>query len=583
VIQAGGDCTEVKIRGSKLVVKALEAEGVRRVFGIPGTHNIELYDALEDSANIEIILVTHECGASFMADGLARSSGEIGVLALVPGAGVTHALSGIAEAFMDHVPMVILACGIRNDTGAAYQLHAIDQLAVLHPVTRAVLKVERPEDIYPMVRRAFSEASRGAGGPVAVEIPANYLMLVQDVPEPELLEFPLEENPPDPAILERAAALLSQADCPMIYVGRGAREASELVVNLAETLGAPVVTTFQGKGVMPESHPLWLWTGFGAQAPPFVRDISSRCDAMLAVGCRFSEVATGSYGIQPPARLIHVDIESEVFGKNYPAELISGCSARPFLEGLLGLISGRRPANELIDEIAQGRRKLEKEWARQKPKPGKVTPGDFFSALQRHVKPDTVFVTDSGNGTFLAAEHLRLEKPGRFLAPVDFSCMGYSTPAGIGAALGKPGGDVVVLPGDGAFLMTGMELLTAAAYGVGVLVCVLRDEKLTQIAQFQKLPLGRETASVLPDYSLEGIAQAVGAPFYRIVSEAELETILPRVLDLSREGRPVLLELMLDSSEKTYFTRGVLKTNFWRLSWSDRLRMILRALIRRIS
>ncbi len=574
---------DVKIRGSKLIVKALEDEGVRRVFGIPGTHNIELYDALEDSEQIEIILVTHEGGAAFMADGLARSSTEVGVLAVVPGAGVTHALSGIAEAFMDHVPMVILACGIRSDTGAAYQLHAIDQMAVLRPVTRGAWKVEGPEDIYPMVRRAFAEATKAPGGPVVVEIPANFMMLVQDVPEPVAPEFLREENPPDPEILEKAATMLSGAEFPMIYVGRGARDASESIVRLAETMAAPVVTTFQGKGVMPESHPLWLWTGFGAQAPPFVRKISERCDAMIAVGCRFSEVATGSYGINPPAQLIHVDVESEVFGRNYPARLVSSCRAKPFLEGLLGLISGRRPSDVLTEEIAAGHRELQERWARQKAKPGKVTPGAFFAALEREVRPDTIFVTDSGNGTFLAAEHLRLESPGRFLAPIDFSCMGYSTPAGIGAALGKPGGDVVILPGDGAFLMTGMELLTASAYGIGVLVCVLRDEKLGQIAQFQKLPLNRETASILPDYSLEGIAQAVGAPFYRIVSGVELKNILPEALRRSRQGRPVLVELMIDSSEKTYFTRGVLKTNFWRLSWPDRLRMLVRAVIRRLA
>jgi len=573
----------VKIRGSRLVVQALEDEGVRRVFGIPGTHNIELYDAMENSTEIGIILVTHECGAAFMADGMMRSSGEIGVLALVPGAGVTHALSGIAEAFMDNVPMVILASGIRSDTGAAYQLHAIDQLSVLRPVTRAVFRVERADDIYPLVRRAFHEARRGAGGPVAVEIPANFLMLTQDVAGPDGFEFPSGEPQPDDGVLEEAARLLGGAEFPVLYAGRGAENASEGLVQLAETLGAPVVTTFQGKGVMPEDHPLWLWNGFGAQAPPFVRKIVERCDVMLAVGCRFSEVATGSYGIETPEHLIHVDVEAEVFGKNYPAELVSACGARAFVEGVLALIRGQRPAEELIAEIRKGHEKLRAGRSGRKAAPGKIDPATLFDALQQHAHPASVYVTDSGNGSFLAAEYLRLGKAGRFLAPVDFSSMGYAVPAGIGAAFGKSEGDVIVLPGDGAFLMTGMELLTASAYGVGLLVCVLRDGKLGQIAQFQKLPLNRETASVLPDYSLEGMAQAVGAPFFRIVSQAELDSVLPQALSLSRKGVPVIVELMVDTSEKSYFTRGVLKTNFLRLSWPERLRMLLRALVRRLS
>jgi len=572
----------MKMRGSQLVVKALEDEGVRRVFGIPGTHNIELYDAMESSSSLEIILVTHECGAAFMADGMARSSGEVGVLALVPGAGVTHALSGIAEAFLDQVPMVILACGIRSDTGAAYQLHAIDQMAVLRPVTKASWRVERPEDIYPGIRRAIMEAQRAPCGPVALEVPSNFLMLTQDIPELSFSTFDEESIFPHPENLEKAAILLAQADFPVLYVGHGARAAGKRLVELAETLGAPVITTFQGKGVMPEDHPLWLWTGFGAQAPPFVRKIMEPCDLMLALGCRFSEVATGSYGISPPENLIHVDVDPEVFGKNYPAKLVIQSPVEIFVKSLLELIEGVRPSDNLKENIRQGHVDVSKRWSREKSAVGTVKPSALFSALQSHCHPATIYVTDSGNGTFLAAEHLRVNAPGRFLAPIDFSAMGYATPAGIGAALAKPEGDVVILPGDGAFLMTGLELLTANSLGIGILVCVLRDGKLGQISQFQKLPMNRETASVLPDYSLGGIARTIGAPFYRIVANSELESILPGALNESRKGKVVILELMLDTGEKSYFTKGVLKTNFLRLPWSERLRMVLRAIGRRI-
>ena len=169
--------------GAKVVVAALEAERVRFAFGIPGTHNIELYDALADSAQITTVLVTDEQAASFMADGLARSTGEVGVLNLVPGAGLTHALSGIAEAFMDNVPLVVLSCGIRSDSGRAFQLHAIDQLAVARPVTKATLHVERPDELYATVRRAFALARAGTPGPAIVEVPAELYLLRQDFGE----------------------------------------------------------------------------------------------------------------------------------------------------------------------------------------------------------------------------------------------------------------------------------------------------------------------------------------------------------------------------------------------------------------
>lgn len=572
----------MKVRGSLPAVQALQDAGIKKVFGIPGTHNIELWDALQDSETIEPVLVTHECGAAFMADGLARSSDQIGVLVIVPGAGVTHALSGIAESMMDNIPMVILACGIRADTGTAYQLHAIDQLAVLRPVTKAAWRVENPGDIYSMIRRAVMEARSGCPGPVAVEIPADFFMVTQSIEKPEPLTVPDVDHLPDREVLERAARMVTESNQPALYIGKGAEGAADLLIRLAEKLGAPVVTTFQGKGVFPESHPLSLWTGFGAQAPPFVQHVMDDCDLLLAIGCRFSEVATGSYGLDLPEKLIHVDISAEVLGRNYPADLVACCDSRAFVDGLLSLIEGERPWGPLARTVAEGHGRVNEKWVGLRAGEGTITAAELFSGLQRHCRSDAIFTTDSGNGTFLAAEHLRLDGPGRFLAPVDFSCMGYSIPAAIGAAMAHPGRDVVAIPGDGAFLMTCMELLTAGAYRATPLICILRDGKLGQIAQFQKIPLNRETCSVLPDYSVAGIAQAVGASFFRIVSRSELETVLPAALELTRHGTVAIVEVMLDTSHKTYFTKGVVKTNFWRLSWGDRLRMLGRALARRL-
>ena len=171
----------MKTRAAKAIVQALVDEGVRYTFGIPGTHNIELYDALAKADRCEPVLVTSEVAGAFLAEGYSRSSDSVGVINVVPGAGVTYSLSGIAEAWMDNTPMVVLASGIRSDTSAAYQLHAIDQLAVLEPVTKAVFRVERADDLYPVIRRAFQIARRGAPGPVAVEIPAQLFVNRQEL------------------------------------------------------------------------------------------------------------------------------------------------------------------------------------------------------------------------------------------------------------------------------------------------------------------------------------------------------------------------------------------------------------------
>ncbi len=320
----------MKANTGELVARALEDCGARFTFGIPGTHNIELYDALEDST-VKPILVTDEQCASFMADAVSRTTSGLGVANVVPGAGVTHALSGIAEAFMDNVPLLVLTCGIRQDTGRAFQLHDVDQLAVLRPITKAAWRAATAADVYPMVRRAADLARAGSPGPVAVEIPAELYLLGQELESAPAAPAATPPKKPDPALVDSAARMLNAAAFPILYVGRGAAGAAGLVRDLAERLQAPVATTIQGKGVFPESHPLWLWNGLGRSSPTFVGRESGRADVMLAVGCRFGEVATASYGFEPPARLIHVDASGEVFNRNFPAALAVEADARLFL------------------------------------------------------------------------------------------------------------------------------------------------------------------------------------------------------------------------------------------------------------
>lgn len=570
----------MKQRGSSVVVRALEDAGARFAFGIPGTHNIELYDALAQSERVRAVLVTDEQSAGFMADGVSRSSDSVGVVNIVPGAGVTHALSGIAEALLDGIPLVVLACGVRRDSGRAYQLHDIDQTALLRPVTKAVLSPATPDELYGTIRRAFDLARAGTPGPVAVEVPAEYYLLSHAFPDPPGDETPAETPPPDAAAIAHAASILRGAKRPLIYAGWGARHAGPALVELAEKLGAPVATTIQGKGVFPEHHPLWLWNGLGASAPAFVREVGVACDAMLAVGCRFSEVGTGSWGFTPPAALIHVDINRDVFNRNFPARLAIEGDAAVCLRLLRDAVTDRGEWGPRTEEMAAGHRGVREAW-RRGLSASRVSPAVLFETIQR-LAPEAIFTTDSGNGTFLALEHLRLDAPGRYLAPVDYSCMGYAVPAAIGAKLANPGRDVVAMAGDGALLMTGLELLTAASYGAAPVVCVLRDGELAQIAQFQRTAMGGATNSVLPDYSAEDYARLVGAAFLGCSKDARVEAVMAEAIATARQGRPVVVDVAIDYTNKTYFTRGVIKTTLWRLPWPDRLRMLGRAVGRHL-
>ncbi len=620
-----------KMTGGEIVVRALEDERIRYTFGIPGTHNIELYDALGAAEHVRPVLVTDEQSASFMADGHWRASGELACVNVVPGAGLTHALSGIAEAFMDTVPLLVLGCGIRRDTGRAYQLHDVDQFALVAAVTKGRFRPMNGVELYRDLRDACLLARSGAPGPVFVEVPANVYLFPHEIdlpargapwpaartavgpaPDPDAegdegseasvapgtvgvavtgtavrLEPDPEGGPAraEASAVEAAARLLRTARRPLVYAGAGAAGARDTLLRIVEQLEAPFSTTFQGKGVLPESHPLFLWPGFGDAAPPFVREVVSECDATLAVGCRFGEVATGSYGLTPPGPLIHVDIEPSVLNANFGTAVAVGADAGVFLDALLEVLLREAPRAEDVElrrEIRDGHGEVREEWVRTGGG-DRVSPFRLLSTAQEVFGPRTVFTADSGNGTFLAMEMLRLDEPGCFLAPVDYSCMGYSVPAAIGAKLARPDAPVVALAGDGAFLMTGLELVTAAQEGIGVVTLVLRDRELAQIAQFQGTAMNRKVASALPDYDLRSLARGMGCEFLHLDTDDEVPATLEKAREISGNGFPVVVDVAIDYSRKTWFTRGVVKTNLHRFPLRDRMRFIGRALVRKVT
>ena len=291
-------------------------------------------------------------------------------------------------------------------------------------------------------------------------------------------------------------------------------------------------------------------------------------------------MATGSYGISPRRPLIHVDIDPAVPGRNFPTDLAVIADAATFVSALLPTLGSRTADAPLRRLLEEGRTETAREMS--VPSEKCVTPYLLLRALQEEFGPETIFTSDSGNGTFLAVEGLRLDRPGRLLSPVDFSCMGYAVPAAIGAKLAAPSSPVVALAGDGAFLMTGLELLTAAQIGVGVAVFVLRDRELAQIAQFQATALGRKSQSALVDFDLLALARALWVEALSLSRDVEIPSAIRRAKEISASGRPVLVDVAIDYSVKTYFTRGVVKTNFLRLPWRDRLRFAARAVSRKV-
>ena len=232
-------------------------------------------------------------------------------------------------------------------------------------------------------------------------------------------------------------------------------------------------------------------------------------------------------------------------------------------------------------EIRSGHEEVRQGWATPDNAEG-VHPPHLLQTLQELTGNNAIYTTDSGNGTFLAMECLRLPYPRSFLAPVDYSCMGYAVPAALGAALACPDRRVISLAGDGAFLMTGFELLTARQLKLPVIVLVLRDRELAQIAQFQQIALARKSCSELADYDLAAICKGVGVEYLALRRNADAKPVLKQALAVADSGLPVVVEVAIDYSQKTYFTRGVVRTTLGRLPWPDRIRFVLRALGRQL-
>ncbi|MEW9897168.1 thiamine pyrophosphate-binding protein [Chitinivorax sp. PXF-14] len=572
--------------GAWLARYALEQLGIRYTFGIPGVQNTELYDELNNSESITPILVSHEGGGAFMADAMSRLSDSVGALVVVPGAGLTHAASGIGEAFLDGIPMLVICGGVRTDLPFRFQLHQMDLHQFMRGLTKATYHITRHEDIVPILFEAYRTATGGEPGPVFIELPVNLQLQTTTIGELPAWAPPAPPAQPEAALLSRAVSLLRGARRPGIFVGWGARQVSAEVAALADYLQAPVATTLQGFAAFPASHPLHAGFGFGPAAVPAAREAFAECDALLAIGTRFAEIATGSFGVTVPDKLIHIDINPDTIGANYPAMVGIACDARVAVPALLSALRQAGPAlprnDRLLLQIARDKQGYREEWRRH-ASGGRVNPVHFFDALRTVAPDDALTVVDDGNHTYLVAELFPVLAAESGIVPTDFNAMGYSIPAAIGAKLAWPGRAVNCIVGDGCFRMTCMEIVTAVSHGLGVVYYVFNDGELSQIAQAQQLPYNRKPCTVLTPVDIGAIAQGVGADYRKLTATSDLQATMRDAQELAAKGRPVIVEVEIDYSKKTAFTQGILKTNFQRFPMPQKLRMLGRAALRRVT
>lgn len=576
----------MKKTGAWLVRYALEQVGVRYTFGIPGVHNTEIYDELSISELIEPILVTNEAGAAFMADALSRTSDIVGALVIVPAAGAAYASAGIGEAYLDGVPMLVISGGIRTDVPYRYQLHDMDQLAMMAPITKKTYKITDHKQIIPAIFEAYELAISGEPGPVFIEVPVNLQLFTADISDLPVYTPRNEPSEVDDEILNSIVEMLLKAKNPGLFVGWGARNATEFLIPIAERLNAPVATTLQGLSVFPGNHALHTGMGFGPSSVPAAEHAFKNCDCMLAIGTRFGEIPTGSFGVKVPENLIHIDINPQVFHANFPAKITLEGDAKVVLERLSLELSKRPiPKNSrsgVQSQIKKDKTEYFESWS-EHDSGERVNPYLFFKSLRQQLGDDDFIVVDDGNHTFLTAELMPIHHSKGFISPTDFNCMGYCVPAVIATKLAHPQRQVVGIIGDGAFTMTCMEILTASTLKLGGIFFVFHDGELSQISQAQEIPYNRKTCSVIGKLDVSGVARATGARFLALETNDDIDEVIMKALDFGANQTPVLVDVNIDYSKRTRFTEGIVKTNLKRFDLGTKARFIGRALVRKVS
>ena len=528
--------------GAQALTDTLRAEGTDCVYGIPGAQENELWDTFK-SRRLPYLLVTHEFSAATMADGYARSTGKPGVMCIVPGPGVTNSLSGLGEALLDSVPIVCIVGDVANgERNRAFQVHSLDHPALLRPVTKEIYQVQRAIDIPFAVRQAFQTARAGEPGPTAVIVPYNLL-----IESANYRSGPLEPAalPLDEAAFRQALGLLQDKRHRVgIYAGMGCMDYPDSLARLAEVLQAPVATSMSGKGVISENHPLAVGWGYGPQGTRTAEIAFQSVDLVLAIGVKYAEVSTGFYSQPQTPHLIHVDINPDNLGKVMNTSVCVHADAGLFMDLVLQEADSVRRHEDLwLARNIQARKQEERCSQAQVLCRCGTDPMAFIVALRAAAAPDALAFVDVTLSQYWATEAFTTTMPRTFFNPTNNQAMGWSIPAAIGAQKAHPGRQTVTITGDGCFLMSAMEISTAAREDLPVKFFILDDQAYHYMQELQRPAYLRTTATILAKLDYEALAKGWGVQYEEIVNNSDLQTKVGQILDMPG---PLLIRVAAD-------------------------------------
>ena len=545
-----------RLTGAEILLESLKEEGVDTIFGYPGGAVVDIYDRLVKT-DIRHILVRHEQGAVHAADGYARASGRVGVCLVTSGPGATNTVTGIATAYMDSIPVVVLTGQVPRGLIGNDAFQEVDIVGITRPCTKHNYLVSDIDDLNRIIREAFYLAKSGRPGPVLIDLPKDVMSMKAPYRPGKKIKLRTYQPTYRPNLrqLDKVVRLVKEAKRPLILAGGGVvlSKGSEELTRFARKIVAPVTTTLMGLGVFPPHDQLWLGM-VGMHGTYRANMATSCCDLLIAVGVRFDDRVTGKIEtFATQAKIVHIDIDPSSIRKNVPVSIPVVGDCRLTLQILNDLLE-KEKLNGIPEVRAPWLDQIE-EWKSTRPlayKQGQVIkPQYVIETLSRLTRGEAIITTEVGQNQMWAAQYYHVDRPNSFITSGGLGCMGFGLPAAIGAQVAMPDKLVVDIAGDGSIQMNIQEMATAIQYRLPIKVVILNNRYLGMVRQFQELFFGGRYACTgmecAPDFVK--LAEAYGAAGLRATKPEEVELVLKEGLSLEK---PVLMDFVVEKEELVY-------------------------------
>lgn len=542
------------ISGAEIFVRSLEAEGIDLIFGYPGGAVIKIYDEMARvNPRFRHILMRHEQGGTHMAEGYAKATGRVGTMLVTSGPGATNCVTGIADAFMDSIPIVVFTGQVPTHLIGNDAFQETDMMGISRSITKHSFQVRRVEDLAPTIRAAYHIAQTGRPGPVVVDLPKDILAAEAPFYYPVLppVRGYRFNTDGDPEMIAMAARMIMEAERPLFYVGGGTinGNATSEMTEIAHKTGIPVTTTLHGLGSFPENDPLSLGM-LGMHGTWVANQAVQNTDLLIAVGARFDDRVTGKLEAWAPyAKVIHIEIERSVISKNVPVECPIHGDVKKVLQQLLPLVS-YRDHSAWLERIAGWKAECPMTYAHD----GQLRPQTVVELLREKTQGDAVVVSDVGQHQMWTAQYFNYVRPRSHITSGGLGTMGFSLPAAIGAAFGLEGENVPVISisGDGGFVMNAVEMAVASKYKLPVKICVINNSFLGMVRQWQELfHQERYSHTDLTDLNPDFVklAEAFGIPAMRANTIEGAQDMIDKAWAM--DG-PVFMEFQVPTEEMVF-------------------------------